>query len=279
MKRALTLGLVALTLALAQKPAVVTTIQPYGLLLRELVGGRLEVAVLVPPSANPHVYEPTPAQVRQVAGARLVVANGAGLDGWVVDKVVRPNALGTPVFVVAEHTGEPLLSTPAGPDPHVWLDPLRVARALPALAEALAQADPQGATFYRTQATRLRVDLERLDREVRGLLAERKRPGVLTLRNPFRYFAARYGVPILYTIVPNPEAPEATAKAAAEGKRIAQDRGLRVLVAPLATRSQALPLAGNLGLEAVLVDVLGEEAKTYSELVRKVAGAFAQALR
>ncbi|MCH1927937.1 metal ABC transporter substrate-binding protein, partial [Shewanella sp. C31] len=68
-----------------------------------------------------------------------MVANGAGLDGWVVDKVVRPNALGTPVFFVSEHTGEPPLATPTGPDPHLWLDPLRVARSLPALAEALAQ--------------------------------------------------------------------------------------------------------------------------------------------
>ncbi|TFU15054.1 metal ABC transporter substrate-binding protein [Thermus tengchongensis] len=278
MRRALAFALFALMAALAQKP-VVATIRPYGLLLRELAGGRLEVAVLVPPSANPHVYEPTPAQVRQVAGARLVVANGAGLDGWVVDKVVRPNALGTPIFFLAEHTGEPLLTTPTGPDPHVWLDPLRVAGALPALAEALAQADPQGAALYRTRAVRLRAELERLDQEMRGLLAERKRPGVITLRNPFRYFTARYGVPILYTIVPNPEAPEATAKAAAEAKKVAQEKGIRHVLAPLAAKGQALPLAQNLGLEAILADVLGEEAKTYPELVRKVAEAFAQALR
>lgn len=279
MRRALAFALFALMAALAQKPVVVATIQPYGLLLRELAGGRLEVAVLVPPSANPHVYEPTPAQVRQVAGARLVVANGAGLDGWVVDKVVRPNALGTPIFFLAERTGEPLLTTPTGPDPHVWLDPLRVAGALSALAEALAQADPQGAALYRTRAVRLRAELERLDQEMRGLLAERKRPGVITLRNPFRYFAARYGVPILYTIVPNPEAPEATAKAAAEAKKVAQEKGIRHVLAPLAAKGQALPLAQNLGLEAILADVLGEEAKTYPELVRKVAEAFAQALR
>lgn len=278
MRRALAFALFALMAALAQKP-VVATIRPYGLLLRELAGGRLEVAVLVPPSANPHVYEPTPAQVRQVAGARLVVANGAGLDGWVVDKVVRPNALGTPIFFLAERTGEPLLTTPTGPDPHVWLDPLRVAGALPALAEALAQADPQGAALYRTRAVRLRAELERLDQEMRGLLAERKRPGVITLRNPFRYFTARYGVPILYTIVPNPEAPEATAKAAAEAKKVAQEKGIRHVLAPLAAKGQALPLAQNLGLEAILADVLGEEAKTYPELVRKVAEAFAQALR
>lgn len=82
---------------------------------------------------------------------------------------------------------------------------------------------------------------------MRDLLKERARPGVITLRNPFRYFAARYEVPILYTIVPNPDAPDATAKAAAEGKRLAQEKGIRSLLAPLAAKVQALPLGQSLG--------------------------------
>lgn len=274
-----TIVLFAITLAYAQKPVVTATIQPYGLLLKELVGERMEVAVLVPPSANPHIYEPIPSQVRQVAESRLVVANGAGLDAWVVDKVVRPNALSTPAFFVAEHVGEPLLSTPTGPDPHVWLDPVLVVRALPALAEALAKADPQGAALYRSRATQLKIKLERLDREVREALKERKHPGIISLRNPFRYFASRYSVPILYVIVPNPDAPETSARAVAEAKRLAQEKALKSLVAPLATKAQAVPLAQNLGVEAILVDVLGEKATSYADLVRKVADAFSQALR
>lgn len=266
-------------LVFAQKPSVVTTIQPYGLLLQDLAGGAVEVVVLVPPSTNPHIYEPTPSQVRQVAQARLVVANGAGLDTWVVDKLVRPNALNVPIFYMAEASAEPLLTTPTGPDPHVWLDPLRTAKALPRLAEALAEVDPQRAALYRSRATQLVVQLTRLDQEVRSILQERTRPGVITLRNPLRYFAQRYGVNVLYTIVPNPEAPEATTRAVIEAKRIAQERGLRHLLAPLAIRTQAMPMAQNLGLEPVLVDILGEEAKTYPEMVRRIAEAMAKALR
>jgi len=40
-----------------------------------------------------------------------------------------------------------------------------------------------------------------------------------------------------------------------------------------------MPIAADLGLEAILVNVLGEEARSYTELVRSVAAAFAQALR
>lgn len=279
MKRALALLTLLLLPALAQKPVVVATIKPYALLLQEVVGEKAEAVALVPPSANPHIYEPTPSQVRQVAAARLVVANGAGLDGWIVDKVVRPNAINVPVFTMAQAIGGPLLTTPSGPDPHFWLDPLRVGRALPALAEALAQVDPQGGAVYKANAARLYAELLRLDQEVRHLLSERKRPGVLTLRNPFRYFATQYRVPILYTIVPNPDAPDATARAVAEGRKVAQENGLRHILAPLPARSQALPLAQNLGMEAVIADVLGEGASSYRDLVRKVALAFQQALR
>lgn len=262
-----------------QKPTVAVTINPYRFLVEELVRGRMEVAVLVPPSANPHVYDPTPSQVQQVAKARLVVANGAGLDKWVVDKIVRPNALDVPLFQVAEAVKEALIPTPTGPDPHIWVDPVLMAQVVPALAEALAKADPPGKVLYQTRAGRLERELRNLDREVRNLLGKRTKPGIIALRNPFRYFTQRYGIPILYVVVPNPEAPEASAKAVAEAKRIVQEKGLHYFLAPLPTKPQALPLANNLGLEVLLVDSIGEEAKTYRETILNMAQAFAQALK
>lgn len=114
---------------------------------------------------------------------------------------------------------------------------------------------------------------------MRNLLEGRAKPGILTLRNPFRYFAQRYQIPILYVVVPNPDDPEATAKAVAEAKKVAAEKGLRYFLAPLPAKPQALPMAKNLGLEAVLVDVLGEEAGTYRELILGVAKSVAQALK
>ncbi|ADW22300.1 hypothetical protein [Thermus scotoductus] len=47
----------------------------------------------------------------------------------------------------------------------------------------------------------------------------------------------------------------------------------------MATRTQALPLGRNLGLEVIFLDILGEEATSYPELVRQIATGFAQAMR
>ena len=53
-------------------------------------GDRVEVTVLVPPGAEPHTYEPTPSQMKDVAKADLYVMNGAGLEFW-MDKVLGVN--------------------------------------------------------------------------------------------------------------------------------------------------------------------------------------------
>ncbi len=217
--------LLALGLALGQKPTAVATIQPHALFLRSLVGDRMEVGLLVPPATNPHVFDPSPSQVQAVARARLVVANGAKLDDWILEKVVRPNSLKTPVVVLAEALGDGLIKTPTGPDPHLWLDPLLMAKALPSLVEALSRVDPAGGAVYRARAARLEAELVRLDREVAGLLQARKGPGVITFRNPLRYFAARYGVKVLYNIVPNPDSPDISAKAVAEARGWPRKRG------------------------------------------------------
>lgn len=235
--------------------------------------------MLVPPSFYPHVYEPTPSQVKEVAQAGLVVANGAGLDKWVVDKLVRPNNLNVPVFEAADLVTASLIPTPMGPDPHIWVDPGFMAKVVPPLAEALAKADPAGKARYQVKAQRLEKALQDLDKEVANQLKIRSKPGVIALRNPFRYFAQRYQIPILYVVVPNPEAPDASAKAVAEAKRLAQEKGVRHLLAPLPAWAQAEPLARSLGLEVVLLDALGEKAASYRDLILNLAQTFAQALR
>jgi ABC-type Zn uptake system ZnuABC Zn-binding protein ZnuA len=96
-------ALVAAVLTLAgvapAAPALpaVATIQPLGLLLRELGGDRVAVAVLVPPGASPHTFEPQPSDVVALARARQLIEVGGGLDGWV--DALRSAAESSPLVV------------------------------------------------------------------------------------------------------------------------------------------------------------------------------------
>ena len=86
-RRSVLLGLaagVALPLpAFAQeKLPVVASFSILGDFVREIGGERVAVTLLVGPDGDAHVYSPTPADAKTVAGAKLVVVNGLKFEGW-----------------------------------------------------------------------------------------------------------------------------------------------------------------------------------------------------
>ncbi len=56
--------------------------------MKNVGGDRVEVATLVGPNGNAHVYEPSPADSRRVADASVVFMNGLGFEGW-LDRLVE----------------------------------------------------------------------------------------------------------------------------------------------------------------------------------------------
>lgn len=51
-------------------------------LVKQVGGDRVAVESLVKAGGDTHVFQPGPAQVRQLSGASLVVVNGLGFEGW-----------------------------------------------------------------------------------------------------------------------------------------------------------------------------------------------------
>ena len=139
-------------------------------------GGLAEVESILPPLADPHDFEPSMSDRAQLDEAHLVVANGLGLEEALEDTLASVEADGTPVFTAGDHMTTLAFDaeTSGGhdeeadhdagdgkheeegeggddhgaedddhghgsEDPHVWLDPLRVAAAVANLADALIQ--------------------------------------------------------------------------------------------------------------------------------------------
>ena len=50
--------------------------------LKNIGGEHVEVADLVGPNSDPHVFEPSPTDAHLITNARMVVVNGLGLEGW-----------------------------------------------------------------------------------------------------------------------------------------------------------------------------------------------------
>src|SRR3954462_3398914 len=72
----------------SDKPVVVATTTQLGDFARVVGGEDVAVHQILKPNTDPHEYEPRPDDVKATANAKVVFANGDGLDGW-VDKVVE----------------------------------------------------------------------------------------------------------------------------------------------------------------------------------------------
>ncbi len=93
---ALAFALLGLALPLRAQTArplqVVASFSILADMAREVAGDAAQVHALVGPNADAHVYEPTPADQRAVAGAAVLIANGLGFEPWLgrlVNRVQR----------------------------------------------------------------------------------------------------------------------------------------------------------------------------------------------
>jgi zinc/manganese transport system substrate-binding protein len=108
------------------------------------------------PDQDPHLFETTPGIVRQLAGAQIVILNGANYDPWMEKLLAAAPRPGRAVIGAAQ-----LVGRNPGDNPHLWYDPATMPAVANALAAALTKADSAHALDY---AARLKTTLSGLAR-------------------------------------------------------------------------------------------------------------------
>ena len=189
--------------------AVVTTSTVFGDLISNVGGEHVAVTSLVPRHADVHTFEPKPADLRKVTGARLVLMNGLGLDDWLRETIANAAADGTPVIELAvDLPGAELLpgEDPGTQNPHLWMSVRYAIRYVDRIEAALATADPANAAAYGEQADLYRLRLEALETRVIARIAtipqaDRK---LVTFHDAFPYFAREYGLEVVGVAVDAP---------------------------------------------------------------------------
>lgn len=145
------------TLAAEEQIAVVATENFYGDIARQIGGDRVAVvSIMSNPDQDPHLFETTPATVRQIAKAQIVIVNGANYDPWMEKLLAATPRVGRVVITAADLTGRK-----AGDNPHLWYDPATMPAVATAFADALTKTDTVHASDY---AARLKATLETLER-------------------------------------------------------------------------------------------------------------------
>nr|WP_325213085.1 metal ABC transporter substrate-binding protein [uncultured Oscillibacter sp.] len=184
---------------------------------RAAAGDLADVTLLLPPGAESHSYEPTPADILRVQRCDLFIYLGGESDAWVdtILSAVEPRGEALRMIdcvdLLEEETVEGMqggheheheheedhghLGEVVGMDEHVWTAPLNAAAVTRTIGERLAALDPGNGETYAANAERYASQLEGLDRDFAAFFNGRTdRTIVFGDRFPLLYFAEAYGL-------------------------------------------------------------------------------------
>jgi len=235
-RRSVLLGLVAgvalpLPAFAQEKLPVVASFSILGDFVREIGGERVAVTTLVGPDGDAHVYSPTPADAKTVAGAKLVVVNGLKFEGWLT-RLVKSS--GTKATVATATTGiTPLKMADdhghghGGEDPHAWQSVANARLYVGNVRDALIAADPAGKATYEANAAAYQTKLDALEAEIKAAVARipADRRKAITSHDAFGYFVKAYGIAF---IAPQGVSTEAEASAKDVARIIRQIKAEKV---------------------------------------------------
>ncbi|MEJ2086156.1 MAG: zinc ABC transporter substrate-binding protein, partial [Acidobacteriota bacterium] len=199
------------TVGEAAVPEVVVSIPPLEWLVERIAGDRVAVESLLAPGDSPATFQPRDAEVTAMLRSRMFVRIGVPFENgpW-LEAIARSGR----VEIVDARRGielQPMTtgltdrdgpsmghlggsSDGSGQDPHIWLSPALLEVQAATLAEALSALDPDGAGLFAENLTRLRAELERVDRQLRIKLAPYQDRVFLVFHPSWGYFAHDYGL-------------------------------------------------------------------------------------
>ncbi|MEV1159993.1 metal ABC transporter substrate-binding protein [Micromonospora chokoriensis] len=244
---------------------VVAAFYPLQFLSERIGGDAVRVTNLAKPGAEPHDLELNPSQVGQVSDAELIVY----LKGFqpAVDDAVAQNG-GDRAFDVT--SVQPLLDASAGghdhegeeghaeesggKDPHVWLDPTRLAGIGDQLAQRLGTADPDHAADYTARAAALHADLTALDGEFKTGLATCHRREIVTSHAAFGYLADRYQLDQVGITGLSPDVEPSPQRLAHVIEEAKEHQATTIFFETLVSPKVAETIAGQVGAKTAVLD-------------------------
>jgi zinc transport system substrate-binding protein len=255
----------------------------------EQVGGDLvTVSNLTPPAAEPHDLELSPAQVREIGTADLVVYSSGFQTA--VDEAVETQSPEhvvdtSDVVTLEQHPGTPTDEDATGDrlqedsdehaeehaeddghdhadgaegasDPHFWLDPTRLVEVGHAVAASLGEADPEHAAAYAENARALEKTLQGIDDDYSAGLEECASRTLVTSHEAFGYLAERYDLEQVGIVGLDPESEPSPARLREVGAIVEENGVSTIFTETLTSPKVAETLANDIGVTTAVLDPL-----------------------
>lgn len=172
-------------------------------LAREIGGECVQVTGLMGPGVDPHLYQPSAADVRRFQKADLVLYNGLGLEGQLAPVLKRFGeqraTLAVAEAAVQRDTRGAIESASGdAPDPHVWMDARLWAQAIEPVRQALAEVAPDCGADLRSRAAQYHEQLlvahEWMSQAIASIPHAQRI--LITAHDAFGYFGRAYGIDV-----------------------------------------------------------------------------------
>jgi len=218
---------------------VVASIYPLYLVAKEVSNA----TYLVPPNANPHLWEPTPSAVERARSAPIYVR--VGFEGW--DRAFME---GKKVFTAMD------FAEPIDRNPHVWLSPQAMAALGEALAEELGREE-RGRAF--------RACVEDTAQRIRQEVGELGPVRYVAYTNAFSYYARDLGLEEVAVVS---EQGIVTPQRYERVKALMEREGIGIIITTPQFRGDVVErLAKETNATVVVLDPLGVNASSYCQLL------------
>jgi zinc/manganese transport system substrate-binding protein len=183
----------------ADRIKVVASFSILGDMVREVGGDRVEVSTLVGPNADAHVFQPTPADAKTVANAKVLIVNGLGFEGWLA-RLEKSSGFKGKAIVASKGIKSRRMEEEEGgkvrqiTDPHAWQSLANGKIYVQNIRDGLIAADPAGKTTYEANAARYLSEIAQVEADVKAKIAALPpaRRRIITSHDAFGYFGAAY---------------------------------------------------------------------------------------
>jgi len=176
---------------------------------QQVGGDHVEVAALVKPGVDPHEYEPTPADLRAVSDAQLILTSGKNMENY-LNKLQQTTGGKADLLKVGDHFSSLKMKPDEDDknaavdksgmveDPHWWHSVSNVKLATKIIRDELIKLDPADKADFEKNAQAYLAKLDELEKWIRQKVAElpRDKRKLVTSHDAFQYFARDYGFKI-----------------------------------------------------------------------------------
>jgi zinc transport system substrate-binding protein len=195
---------------------VFVSIPPQKYFVEKIGGSFVQVSVMVPPGANPHIYEPRPTQMTALSKSKIYFAIGVTFETVWLPKFADLNpkmrivhcdrGIDKMAMVVHHHEEEEGVGdqdkekqahkeeAPGIPDPHVWVAPPEVRIIARNILEALVEMDPSNSGTYHSRYEVFLTEIDKLDKDLTEVFKGKKGLKFMVYHPAWGYFARAYGL-------------------------------------------------------------------------------------